>query len=1051
MKLTRITAAVFFIAAMLFFAGAASAYEVSYYKDSKVGIFKVTLDAIELKGHPVKAIVPVYDGGALSEVYTFDSRSEKRDEVYVDDSQKQSKDKMREKLDRLQQEQSAIYKSRGELNDENDFLEKYLKRVKNGEFQMNEAGIKTQNDKIAGNKEKIKALDARLEPLDKELREISSEFYSHNTHNVTKKELNKDVKFYVFGRFFKSGPASFSLVNAESSEVFLNVNLKLIDREDKTNKDILKKWLEVQSNYFAKLRSGSAGSVFSYIAAQSGHRFAQSTDESEVLHSRIQQRQGGGPDLYSMSSGVLAIQEALQLDRMTGGLSRERGGNTGVETLKAPVIKSHPFELMLQGKTPKTYSIDALVPSDFYYLHFSNIRDQIELSELMDKWGTNFLQMMQVSSTNSMIKEKYLGQLCLKVSELTKLFGDKVIDDMAICGNDPFLEDGTDLSVIFSVKNKAVFDLNVSRYFLEAKAAFKNIKEETIDASKFKIKAFYTPDGSVSSYSCYINDFMLYSNSRSAILKIIDTFENPRKSMAKADDFLYMRTVYETGAENENAFLYLSDAHIRKLVGPEWKIGRQRRLNCAASLRTINNAMVLYYMDKKTDRPSLETLIAGGYLEDSYIFCPDGGSYSIDPDTLEPCCSLHRRLRYITPISEIIPKYASNDEALQYKRFVEQYNAYWTKFFDPVGIRIKNSEKNISLETCILPLVENTIYNWLSTTSGGAPVKFYASLASGTILSVRAKINTKNEENVKLFEHMLSATSFTAERFLKFIGDNISVNLLDSDIRFTLDPLLGSMGMMRGSESFALFGSVLLSALNHPLYIALDVTDMKEAETFLIELLKYAEEENSKMRNGFFQTDLYVYKVHPVENGPAIYSINYKLFLIGLNLHVMIHDNKFIIATKRSILTDILKNTPNKGEASESNFEFEINSGNFNEISKTYNIVWAEKMRSACHSNLWPIYVLNKLRGVDMSGINGASLSANGYYPYCPAGGEYRYDGGRGIVSCTLHGDVYNPRQPMELDEKNELVMFFKSLKKVKAALRFTVHGIMTRVIIERQ
>jgi len=1050
MKSFKIFSVAAVLSLFLFCANTAQAYDTAYYKDPKIGIFKITLDQSELKNHPIKSIVPVYDPAVLSEVYTFDSRSEKRDDVEIDSGEK-SREALRKKIGEIEKIKYEMESEKSKLSEENRFLEKYKERVKSGQMKATEEDMKELEKKIEANRKKVKELDEKIRPMSEETEKLYNEMYSYGRHNLNKKDLNKEIKFYVIGRFFKSGPASLNLVNAATGDTVETLSLTLIDREDKSDAKILKHWFEIQKNYYGKLKISQASGVFNYIAGQSERRFAGSTAEVKVSGRTSRDNFNGRQDLYSMASGMLAIQEALQLDRMTGESLREDYKYVRTDTLHGPAIKSHPFEIMLAGKKPKTYPLDSLVPSDFYYLHFSNIRDQIELSELMDKWGSNFLHLMQVSSTDSRMKEKYLDQLCLKVSDLTKLFGDKVIDDMALCGSDPFLEDGTDLSVIFSIKNKTVFDLNASRYFADAKIAYKDLKDELIDAKKFKIRAVYTPNGVVSSYSCYINDFLIYSNSKTAILKIIDTFENPKKSMANADDFLYMRTVYETGAENENAFLYLSDSHIRKLVGPEWKIERQRRLNCTASLRIINNAITLYYMDKKNDRPAIETLVSKGYLDPNYIFCPDGGEYFIDATSLEPYCSKHRRLRFVTPIIEMIPEFVSQSELEQYRRFVTEYNNYWTKFFDPVGIRIKNGPKAISLETCILPLVENSFYTALSAASGGMGVKFYAPKVPGTILSVRAKINLKDQQNMRFFDEMLSATSFTTDRFLKFMGNNVSFNLLDSDIRFTLDPFMSRVMMFSPRDSWVVYASFLLSALNHPVYVMFDVTDMKEAETFLTELFRFIEEENAKRARGFVETDFCVYKVRPVENGPAIYSINYRLAVIGLNLHVMLHNNKLILATKRSILTDILSNTENSGATSETNFELEVNSANFDQISRTYSIVWAEKMRNACHSNLWPIYALNKFRNIPIEAIKDASLSVNGYVPYCPAGGDYVYDKSKDLISCTLHGNVHDQKQPLLLDENNELVKFFKSIRKVKAALQFTVHGIMTKVTIERE
>ncbi len=1052
MKLTDIITGWLILLIIVSYGSPAYSYEISYYKDSNIGIFKITAEAFELKNNPVTSIVPVYDNSLISEVYTFDSRTEKRDGVYVNNNEKQEKDRIHSRINELEKKQSEFYKKRGEFKEEINFLEQYERRVKKGELKAGEPELKENLLKIDAAKKEIDKLDAELKKISVETHNLYEQTYDYKTHNIPGKELNKDIKFYVYGRFFQPGETELKLVNAESGEVILEIKLNLISHENQTDKQMVEKWLAIAKNYFMKLRSGSVENVFSYIAAQSERRFKHSTDEADISRKNLFKNfiQPGGPDLYSMASGMLAIQEALQLDRMNGELAKETSGQISIQSLKGPEIKSHPFELMLGGKTPETYPIDNLIPSDFYYFHFSNINDQIEFSDLMDKWGTNFLNMMQVSSADSMIKEKYLNQLCLKTSELTKLFGDKAIGDMVICGNDPFLESGTDLSVIFSVKNKILFNLNVSKYFIEAKSSFKNIKDETIDASGFKIRAVYTPDGTVSSYSCYLKDYMIYSNSREAVLKIINVFLNPRKSIAKADDYLYMRTVYEIGDKNENAFLYLSDAHIRKLVGPEFKIARQRRVNCELSLRMINNAITLYKMDKKKERPSIESLIAGGYLENKYIFCPDGGTYSLTDDTFEPCCSKHRRLRYITPISEILPKYITENENDQYKKFVKEYNDYWSKFFDPAGVRIKNAPDKISLETCILPLVENSVYNWLSAFCGGAAVNFSDPGIPSTIFSLNMKINSKHENYVKFIAEMLSSTSFTTDRFLNFIGNSVSIHLLDSDVRFTLDPMADRMLAFMGRESFVILGSLILCALNHPLYVIIDVTNMQEAENFIIELIKFIEAENNKNKNKFFHNDFYAYKVQPLQTGPAIYTFNYELFLIGLNLHLMINDSKIIITTKRSILTDILKNSKTKKESSASNFEFEINANNFNLISQTYNIVWAEKNRKACHSNLWPIYVLNKLRGVNMDSIKNAALLVNGYFPFCPSGGEYKYDETRGCIYCTLHGSIFNPKQPVELDDSNELVKFFKNLKKIKTALTFTVHGIMTKVIIEK-
>jgi len=261
----------------------AFAYETSYYRDSQIGLFKVSISGRELKNNPVKSIVPVCDGGTLAEVYTFDSRSEKRENVYVDPAEKEASKKREAKIRLLESQCSEMDKAIYELTDENNFMRKYLDKTKKGDFNAGKDDLKTCENKIEENQKKIKEIEEKLGPIRKELSSLYNEgYYSRRNINISKDELNSEVKFYVLGRYFKSGPAALSLVNAESGEVFLKIELNLSERENKSDADILKQWLDVQKNYFMKIRSGSAGSVFSYIAAQSAMRFAGATEEALI-------------------------------------------------------------------------------------------------------------------------------------------------------------------------------------------------------------------------------------------------------------------------------------------------------------------------------------------------------------------------------------------------------------------------------------------------------------------------------------------------------------------------------------------------------------------------------------------------------------------------------------------------------------------------------------------------------------------------------------------------------------------------------------------------
>ena len=55
-------------------------------------------------------------------------------------------------------------------------------------------------------------------------------------------------------------------------------------------------------------------------------------------------------------------------------------------------IAEHPWERMMAGKKPAPEPLAKLVPHDNYYLSFKSMRKLIELSDLMDQWGTGLHQ-----------------------------------------------------------------------------------------------------------------------------------------------------------------------------------------------------------------------------------------------------------------------------------------------------------------------------------------------------------------------------------------------------------------------------------------------------------------------------------------------------------------------------------------------------------------------------------------------------------------------------------------------------------------------------------
>jgi hypothetical protein len=765
----------------------------------------------------------------------------------------------------------------------------------------------------------------------------------------------------------------------------------------------------------------------------------------------------GPPDLYSIFTGAAAIQESLQLELLGSGtqspgqretISKANGSKDGdipLSELKGPAVKSHPFREMLKGRDPKLPPLAQYIPADQYAVLFTDINREIELADLMDEWGSNLLRQIETSAQDFRVREKVSGQLCLENSLLTRMFGDRVIADMAFTGNDPFLKEGTAFTVLFSLKDRKRFLGRIKNNYDEAVSNSGAVRSEfTINGKRgFCV---VSPDRRVSSYTLLMGDVAVVSTSKNGIERIVAAQSKSVPSLALSDDFRYMRTIFPQDAKEEDIFIYLSDPHIRELVGPRWKIGEARRMRCAGNMALIANARTWFRAEKRRE-PAMRELIEGGYLGRNPPLCPDHGVYAIDGKG-EPYCAIHNRSGRLTPVGEVPLERVTPKEAAEYRAFVENYNRYWTRFFDPIGIRIKMG-RNIRVETCILPLIENSWYDGLVAFSGRKAGELSESaLLPSTVISLRGRMSPDWLKKTELMRHAAEKTGFD----LDWLGDEMALNLCDGQVLFTAgSEAMGLMGRGVGSSSLEpLVIGYLVSALNLPTYMTVKVTDPKKAEESIPLLFRSIMPGYSRVDG--FGVDTYTLEEH---RGAPLYVVNFTLFVAKLRLYAAVVDDRLVIASRRSIVTGLLDASKEmkRGETArnEGNMELSVYRSAFRELEETVSLGYQEDMRHACLKNLPLAAIL--IRGLDLApaGIPSLTLSLRGYQPYCPSGGHYGVDPATGAVTCSIHGSRYRSRQPAVGDDSSPTMKLVNSLEKVNARLSFTPEGLMTTLDIERK
>jgi len=1039
---------------------------VQYYKAGDVGVFSASVE------------IPA-DITVDTTVFTARTSNEKVYLLYV-----QSPQSLAERLRKMR------YSSRGpeltpeqeekmkEINEQR--MESYKKqreasrRLREARVELNvlkslKGKAKKERDRVllAETEEKIEQLEAEIAKLEAEDKAFQAQQSSFSRRQRelwdqaresarAASKLQAVGPLTIFGRFQGSGKVKLSVFGRDSGEllarprIIASVELKL-PSADGGNAELLKQWATAQAKeYIIRVLDSPHSSYYQYWLLQSEKKYGLSDSLFRDAFRGRRGRRDRRPDLYAMTTGALAIQESLQLEEMTGRRDIPSGRNVPISTLEGPDIKSHPFKEMLQGRRPRTFAVASLIPYDNYYCHFTSISKEIAASDLFKQWGASLLRSITVTARDSDLPSRYMNQLCIDISELTRLFGDFVIGEIAITGGDPFLKEGSDVALIIEVKSRRVFNTMMKTY---SERMLKANRDARVSESKYDgivIHSIVTADRRISSHSAYLGDYKVYSNSMDTLQLIINTYAKKRKSMAENLDFKYMRTIFPGTAAAEDGFIYMSDSFIRKLLSARWKIEAQRRIICQTHLRMIANAATMYRAEMRK-KASIETLIEEKYLSEKVNRCPDGGTYSLD-ESGRIFCTVHNCLQYCTPISSIALEKVAKAEAEDYKQFVRRYNDFWSRYFDPIGIRLRLGNR-IEAETCILPLIENSMYNRLREIVGGEPVQLGSQvLTDRTIASITSKLHL-DSEMLEEIGKMQSLIFPTLPPIRDCIGDSLSLNFYDSDVLFTFaEEGMGMFGGWMDLEEQIIFG-LIASSINLPVYAVVELKDEELGRTFIREFLKLFQRQSAAEGPGFgseFAIERYSAGQH---KGHTINTLVLRLLVVKFRLHYAIASERLIVSTKRYVLEKVLDSLDamqSSGDAiAIGNVQLNIQPRAFDRLRPIVRIGWQERMREACLKNIEPVRVLVECYDATEKTLNATSKKVEGVTVRCPSGGAYKYDSARDIVYCTVHGNRNHPRQPVEVKENEGLLDFISRMTDFSVRFRFTEEGIMTKVAFE--
>lgn len=432
--------------------------------------------------------------------------------------------------------------------------------------------------------------------------------------------------------------------------------------------------------------------------------------------------------LMETTTGVTSIQETLQHDRGLFLAASKLKANIPIASISGPKLAVHPFrEMLAELKKPvPAEPLSAIAPAEFYYVRFDGMNSLFRLLDEADAWGTPIANALDERAEDRGLSKRYETALGLGRGPLSRALGPEVIDRVAVLGSDPYLKEGSDITIVFQVKKKTLFEAGMAAALAGHGQAHGGIASESISHEGMDIKIVRSADGAVRQHRISSGDMEIVSNSPGAVKRIIEVIKGKRPRLSDEPDFQFM--LARDAEERADVLAFLGDRFVAEVVGPRQKILEARRQIALAELSSPGYAALLFGWIWGRSPASAEELVKTGLLAKEELKHAGGETIAWKPGEaarsswgspagLVPLIDL-QAITTITPA-----------EKAGYEQFAAGYQEYWSTFIDPVMIRLavdppaKGRDGSISADVRVLPLIDSSEYRDIQRTVGRAKIQ----------------------------------------------------------------------------------------------------------------------------------------------------------------------------------------------------------------------------------------------------------------------------------------------------------------------------------------
>lgn len=436
--------------------------------------------------------------------------------------------------------------------------------------------------------------------------------------------------------------------------------------------------------------------------AQTGVPHPQPEPESNV----------GWDDLMALTTGERSVEQALQTKSPLRAHTAERP-SIPLAKLQAPQLNIPPYAQMLAelGTTVPSEPLAEATPAEFYFARSRRLDALFELLDEVDSWVTPAVHVMDARLQRHELAARYQTQLGLRRTGLSRHLGPELLEELAVVGSDPFLRDGSDVTVLLRPRNDTALGVALQTLLRVTAEEHGGVETKQLRLAGQNVSFSRSPDRAVTRYSTVAGGVHVVSNSPAALTRVLETMQGRHAALAREPDFRYM--LARDATVPADVFAFAGDRFLANAVSPRSRILDARRQVAKSELLRVSYGALLYGWLYGKVAASGEDLMKSVVFSEAELRHFDGEriTFSYDATHTGPR-SAWGAPATLTPLIDLpTPARVTATEQGAYESFVRRYQSLWAEALDPMALRVRvqrdGDTTSLGARLRVVPLVRD--------------------------------------------------------------------------------------------------------------------------------------------------------------------------------------------------------------------------------------------------------------------------------------------------------------------------------------------------------